>query len=273
MTAVVLALALGAAAAAVLAALSTGKAALGPVRANYAGRPVPVILGVALVMGAIPSAVVAGRLGGRVATFGLRGDFLIAAVLIVWVAGSLDDALGGGTRGLAGHLKSLMRGRPTTGILKLAAGIGAGTAVALLLGGGAVRVAAAAILIAVSTNVWNALDVVPGRALKWGVVALVPLVAVAWRGDYGLVAAGMLGAALTVLPFDLRERGMLGDGGSNPLGFVIGVGMALILPTVGVAAAAAVGLLLQTAAETVTISRLIQAAPPLRWLDGLGRRS
>jgi len=36
--------------------------------------------------------------------------------------------------------------------------------------------------------------------------------------------------------------------------------------------AAALALVLQVAAETVTLSRLIDAAPPLAWLDRLGRR-
>ncbi|HEX2029952.1 MAG TPA: hypothetical protein VHL78_00925, partial [Actinomycetota bacterium] len=201
----------------------------------------------------------------------VRGDMLIAAILALWVAGHLDDVLGGRARGLGGHLRSALRGRPTTGILKLVAGVAAGVGLALALGGGAVRVAAAAILVAVATNLWNALDVVPGRALKWGIVALVPLVAASWRGDYGIVGAATLGVAAAGLPFDLRERAMLGDAGSNPLGFVVGAGLALSLPTAGVVAAAAAALALQAAAETVTISRLVEAAPPLRWFDRLGR--
>jgi hypothetical protein len=66
---------------------------------------------------------------------------------------------------------------------------------------------------------------------------------------------------------------MLGDTGSNPLGLVSGLGLAVILPTWGVLLAAGVAVALQVAAETVTISRLIEAVPPLRWFDRLGRRS
>jgi hypothetical protein len=66
---------------------------------------------------------------------------------------------------------------------------------------------------------------------------------------------------------------MLGDAGSNPLGFIVGTGLAAILPTWGVILAAVMALGLQVAAETVTISRLIEAVPPLRWYDRLGRRN
>ena len=275
MTAILLAGAVGLVAAALLAALvSLSEAPVGVVRHNYAGRRVPVVLGLVLVAAAVPAAVIGARAGDRVAALGLRGDVLLAAVMVLWVVGALDDAFGGPVRGLRGHLGSLLRGRPTTGVLKLIAGVGAAVVLGMALGGGAVRVAASVVLMAVATNVWNALDVVPGRALKWGLVALIPLVALSWRGDYGVVAAAMAGAAAAVLPFDLAERGMVGDAGSNPLGLVIGAGLAApAIPTAGVVVAAAAGLALQLAAETVTISRLIEAVAPVRWFDRLGRRS
>jgi UDP-GlcNAc:undecaprenyl-phosphate/decaprenyl-phosphate GlcNAc-1-phosphate transferase len=133
-------------------------------------------------------------------------------------------------------------------------------------------VVAAAVLVAACTNVWNALDVVPGRSLKWGIVVLLLALPRAWLGGGGEVPAAALGAAVAVLPFDLLERGMLGDAGSNPLGFLVGVTLALVLPTPGVVVAAAAAVALQVAAETVTISRLIEAAPLLGWFDRLGRR-
>jgi len=75
-----------------------------------------------------------------------------------------------------------------------------------------------------------------------------------------------------ILPLDLAQRGMLGDSGSNPLGLVSGLGAAVTLPTWGVLLAAGVVVVLQVVAETVTISRAIEAVPPLRWYDRLGRR-
>ncbi|HJV04176.1 MAG TPA: hypothetical protein VJ868_02825, partial [Actinomycetota bacterium] len=91
-------------------------------------------------------------------------------------------------------------------------------------------------------------------------------------GELAQLQAATLGAAAAVLPFDLLERGMLGDAGSNPLGFLVGVALAAVLPTGGVVAAAVGVLLLQVVAETMTISRLIESTPPLRWFDRLGRR-
>ena len=66
---------------------------------------------------------------------------------------------------------------------------------------------------------------------------------------------------------------MLGDGGSNLLGFTAGLGLYLVLPGPWVWVAASVAVALNVLADTVTLSRLIDAVGPLRWFDRLGRVS
>jgi len=238
------------------------------VRRNYAGRPVPAMLGLSLVGGAA-----IGHLCGRPeGPFGALEVVALGALILLLAVGVVDDLVGGGPRGLLGHLRSLVRGRPTTGILKLAAGIAAGIAVSFAAGGEPFRIVVGAVLVGTAVNVFNALDVVPGRSLKWAAIVLAACLPWAWGTRHGSLTGAALGAALAVLPFDLRERAMLGDGGSNPLGFLVGVASLVVLPTLGLLVAAVVLLALQVAAETVTISRLIEATTPLRWLDGLGRR-
>jgi hypothetical protein len=239
---------------------------------NHAGRPVPAVLGLAFLGAAVLGAsVVEAWAPGK--ALGPAGIGALVALAALGAAGLIDDLAGAGPRGLRGHVSSLLSGRPTTGILKLAVGVAAGVLLAVLLGGGPVRIAAAAVLTAASVNVWNALDVVPGRALKWAIVPLGVGLLAGWAGPAGLIAGSALGASVGVLPFDLLERGMLGDAGSNPLGLAVGFGLAATLPTAAVVLGAVALLLLQAAAETVTISRLVEAAPPLRWLDRVGRRS
>ena len=239
-------------------------------RANYAGRQVPAVLGLALVGSVGTASVIAAfaNLGGLY-------PVLLAVPLIVAIgaAGFLDDMVARGPRGLRGHLESMARGHMTTGILKVVVGVGAAVLAAAALGGGPVRVIAAVVVMASCTNLWNALDVGPGRAVKWGVLAAILLLAASWRDGLGVLLAATVGGSLAVLPFDLAERGMLGDAGSNPLGFVVGLGLAALLPTPWLVVTAVAALALQIAAETVTLSRLIEAVPPLRWFDGLGRRS
>jgi hypothetical protein len=78
--------------------------------------------------------------------------------------------------------------------------------------------------------------------------------------------------AAVLLPADLGERAMLGDAGANGLGAVLGLALAGRLPGRGarLAALAAVGSL-TAASEVVSFSRVIDAVPPLRAVDRLGR--
>jgi hypothetical protein len=240
---------------------------------NWSGRRVPAVLGWALVGGAIVALAVVQVAWSAT---GQAADALLfagAAMVALLAAGFLDDLRGHTARGFRGHLATLARGRVTTGIVKLVVGVAVGVGLAVWAGGGAVRVVASAVVIVLSINLWNALDVVPGRALKLGALTLAGALVLGFDRPAGVVAAAGLGAAVGVLPYDLAERGMLGDTGSNPLGLVAGLVLALVLPTWGVVVAAGAALALQVAAETVTITRLIEAVPPLRWADRLGRRS
>jgi UDP-GlcNAc:undecaprenyl-phosphate/decaprenyl-phosphate GlcNAc-1-phosphate transferase len=266
-----LAVVVGSVSGAALAAISLATAPDQLVRINHAGRKVPAVLGLAMVGGTVLGALAAALAGGETGFGSVSVAALVSAVGLALV-GLVDDLVGGRERGFREHLGSSLRLRPTTGLLKLVAGVAAAVLVAILAGGGAPRVVTAAVLVAACTNLWNALDVVPGRSLKWGIVLLILCLPRAWLGGGGEVQGAALGAALAVLPFDLLERGMLGDAGSNPLGFLVGVAVAVVLPTPGLVVAAVLAMALQVTAETVTISRLIEAAPPLRWFDSLGRR-
>jgi hypothetical protein len=159
----------------------------------------------------------------------------------------------------------------TTGILKVLVTAGAAVVVVALQPSRPGWVAlAGVVLMAASTNVGNALDVLPGRTLKaFSPIALV-FTLVGARADAPAVVGLLVGAAV-VLPLDLRERAMLGDAGSNPLGFAAGLALYSVLPDGWVPVAAIAAVTLNVLAETVTLSRLVDGLAPLRWVDRLGR--
>jgi UDP-N-acetylmuramyl pentapeptide phosphotransferase/UDP-N-acetylglucosamine-1-phosphate transferase len=236
-------------------------------KANRRGIALPVTLGWALALGVAGTGIVVWQ---QVRAIGLRdsqaGELLGAA--IVFLAGLVDDGFGGETRGLRGHLRAVASGRVTTGALKLAAAVlAAAITVAWTPREHLWANLLALIAIAGCTNVWNGLDVVPGRAVKGFLVAAVVLLVVDVRA-FLLVCSG---AALAVLWPDLRERAMLGDSGANLLGFLAGAEIVRRLPEPWLPVAVAVVVGLNLLAETVTFSRTIDAVPPLRWFDGLGR--
>jgi hypothetical protein len=236
---------------------------------NYRGVRVPRALGVALAA----SATVFTVLYAFLRDVGHEGWGALAGLLLVFAAGLVDDVAPVGPRGVRNHLRSLAAGRMTTGILKLLVAAGAAVVVVALQPArpGYIRLAAV-VLLAASANVWNGLDVLPGRAVK----AFLPpaVVFLAWgQLENAPAILGLFVAALLVLPLDLRERAMLGDGGANMLGFAAGLALAAVLPDAWIVVAAVVAVGLNVVADTVTFSRVVEAAPPLRWLDGLGRRA
>lgn len=234
---------------------------------NRRGRAIPATLGWAVAAGVAGIALVVAR---QVEADGVRdsqaGELVGAA--IVFLAGVVDDGFGGDVRGLRGHLRALVRGRLTTGGVKLAAAVlAAAITVAWTPREHLWANLLALVAIAGCTNVWNGLDVVPGRAIKGFLVVAAVLLVVDLKA-FLLVATG---AATVCLVPDLRERGMLGDSGANLLGFLAGAEIVRRLPEAWLVPAALVVIGLNVLAETVTFTRTIAAIAPLRWFDRLGR--
>ena len=204
------------------------------------------------------------------APLGIGG--IVLYVLGVGVLGLIDDLIGtSANRGWRGHARQLARAGFSAGVLK-AAGV-LGLALFVLAGSSldTVDYLLAAALLALATNFLNLLDLRPGRSLK----ALVLVGAALTLGSMDLDpvwALGLfVGPLLVLLPYDLRERGMLGDTGSNVAGAVAGLWLVLTLDTTGQLIALAVIGTATIYGEFRSISRLIDRTPGLRHLDSLGR--
>jgi hypothetical protein len=256
-------------------------------RANYRGASVLTAAGIALPVTVFlveGGRALAGAAGvGDVGVSPARAGALLAVGGLA-LLGLFDDlAAGGGgsgggggeARGFRGHLLALARGRLTTGGAKLFGGLAvAAVAVAVAspdssssLG----RLASDAALVALAANAGNLFDRAPGRVTKVSLLCFVVL-AVAVRADSALgPVALVVGAAAALLLDDLHERLMLGDTGANVLGGVLGLGVVLSCPP-GVRVVVLVALAgLNLLSELVSFSRVIDAVPPLRALDHLGR--
>ena len=238
-------------------------------RVNYRGRLVSTAGGMAPLASVL---VAAGLIGARP-----RAAWRATAVACgaLGLAGLVDDVAGerdgaGGPRGLVGHLGELRSLRLTTGTVKLAAGAISGTLAVVALPGrfSPVRALEGGAVVALAANLGNLLDRAPGRTTK---VALATSAALLATGRLPAGPAFAVGATAATLPHDLAEKVMLGDTGANLVGAALGV--ALVERSGGRARRAALAALvgLTLASERWSFSTAVDACPPLRWADGLGR--
>ncbi|MBA3349014.1 MAG: hypothetical protein H0T12_00515 [Actinobacteria bacterium] len=158
----------------------------------------------------------------------------------------------------------------TGGLVKLLAGGLAGLAAGALVSDGAVVLVAGAAA-ALGANLLNLTDRAPGRAGKVWLLVAVPLLI--W-GDPGwaVAAAPLAGALLGCLGADLGERAMLGDAGVNPLGAVMGLGLAASLTPAWLLVSVALLLAGNLASERWSFSAAIEGTRWLKAVDRLGRK-
>ncbi len=258
----------------VLRALIVG----GHMRENYRGRALPFPFGVLILAAAllalVPLAVVARAAGGGV--FEPRLGPILVYALGVACLGLIDDAfgaarVGSAPRGWRGHARAVFGGELSTGALK--AGGSLGLALLVMSGGrstGTWLLASAVLVLA--TNLFNLLDLRPGRAVKAFVLLGAGLTA--GSGVSVLWALGLFaGPALVAGVYDVRERAMLGDTGANLLGALAGLWLVLTLSSLGLAIALVPLLLITVYGEFRSLSALVEKTPGVRWLDSLGRPS
>ena len=247
-------------------------------RRNYRGKVVPTAGGLYIVVTVLvieAGRAIFGALGvGDYTGLSLARSEMLFAVFGFAFLGLVDDLTAvGSERGFRGHLGALREARVTTGLLKLVAG--AAIAIVLVATPGfksGRSLIVDALLIALAANLGNLLDRAPGRTIKGGLVVYVPLAIVLGTDPTGVALAPVMGASFGLLGDDLHERLMLGDTGANVIGAALGLGVVLGTEE-GTRIAVMLALLaLNIAAELVSFSDVIDAVPPLRWFDHLGRR-
>jgi UDP-GlcNAc:undecaprenyl-phosphate/decaprenyl-phosphate GlcNAc-1-phosphate transferase len=280
--------------------------ALGLFRENFRGKRLPTGVGFA-----IGAAALAGGVAARIVlrrqlpALGMSAPPAVQQASVVsafvtsgflafaagWVGLRDDMSPDKAAKGLRGHLAELRAGRLTSGAWKAIFGGSSGAAVALLLylhqSAGGVHnrpwwmIPADALVLALSMNAFNLLDLRPGRALKvW-----LPLTAALWAAAFSFAPPGERltylqpqliagwAVALALFPFDLRERLMIGDSGTMAMGALVGWSIIATMGTWIRLLALVLLVALHIATERISLSTLIDGSSALRWLDRLGRPS
>ena len=245
----------------------------GMVRKNWRGVALPFPGGVAIVAAGVLA------LGACAAFEELADRFVfepgvglaVTYGLGVALLGLIDDLLSGPSRGWRGHGRAVLGGGFSTGALKAVGSLGLALYVLSGLGYANGDYVLAVALLVLTTNLFNLLDLRPGRAWKAFLLLAAGLTLGTWD-DAPLWALGVFAAPVLIAGlYDLREQTMLGDTGANLIGGIAGLWMVLALGTTGQLVALAAVLALTVYGEFRSLSALIERTPLLRQIDSIGR--
>ncbi|MGA9876189.1 MAG: hypothetical protein WBQ21_10300 [Solirubrobacteraceae bacterium] len=245
----------------------------GHVRANYRERSVAFPFGVLSVVGALMAMIPLALVQRLKWTEVFHPLTPIVALYVLGVAflGFVDDALGGEPRGWRGHGRAALQMQLSTGALKAVGSLGLALFAMSYAEPSTGRWLLASAVLVLATNVFNLLDLRPGRSTKafvlLGVGLTIGAASLSPLWTIGLFA----GPALIAGGYDLRERAMLGDTGANLLGALAGLWLVLSLSGTGQLVALVVLVMITVYGELRSINTLVERLPLLRQLDSWGR--
>ena len=250
----------------------------GQVRVNWRGAELAFPLGALLISISLIVLAPLAVLDDRADLDLLEPELRRYATYILGIAllGLLDDMLGRGAaadtaRGWRGHAKALAAGQLSTGAIKAIGAFGLAAFAVSGRGRESLDYIADLALLLLATNLFNLLDLRPGRVEKAFALLLAGLCLGAWT-VFPIELLGLfIGPLLAGVALTLRERAMLGDAGANLIGALGGVAMIVTLGDTARLVALAIVLALTVYGEFRSISAAIERLPVLRDLDRLGR--
>lgn len=242
----------------------------GFVRPNFRGDLIPVGAGFLFFLSTLLPVGILFLLSASV--YRTSGLIYMFAVGTMTLLGMSDDIFGSrADSGLKGHLKKLLRGQLTTGGLKLVAGGLMSLVVASAITDKWQTIILDTLVIALSVNAINLLDLRPGRAGKGYLLGVLLLFLGGWPSNNLIWAIITMGALLAYLPTDLKAKAMMGDTGSNALGATIGVTAVLVLPQHIIIFYLVALILFHIFTEKYSLTKVIEQNKMLNYLDQLGR--
>lgn len=251
----------------------------GLVRENWRGRLLAFPLGALLLAASLVALAPLAVLDDRAELDLLEPELRrwITFVLGVALLGLLDDMLGRGSegeapRGWRGHGRAVLGGRLSTGAIKAVGAFGLAAYAVSGRGRESLDYLADLALLLLTTNLFNLLDLRPGRVEKAFALLLAGLCLGAWTAFPLELLGVFIGPVVVGAILTLRERAMLGDTGANLIGALAGVSLLVVLGDDARLIALAVIAALTVYGEFRSISAAVERLPLLRALDRAGRR-
>ena len=240
------------------------------VRPNYKHDMIPVSMGIVF----LPMIIINGILLAYTTTKYQNLMYLFMfmfGMISMFFAGILDDIVGNrDVSGLKGHFKSLLKGKLTTGGFKAIFGGFVGVVISIGVSSNIFDIIINTLIIALSTNLMNLLDLRPGRAIKAYLIIIIT-VFITLSGYIKALPLLILPSVLAYFNYDLKAKAMMGDTGSNVLGISIGIlvvmGYSLKVRLIWLAFLIFIHLL----TEKYSLTKIIEKNKILNFIDKLGR--
>ena len=240
------------------------------IRPNYKKDMIPVSMGLVF----LPMIVINGIILAIFTTEYKNLLYLfmyIFGLIAMCLVGILDDIIGNrDVSGLKGHFKSLFKGKLTTGGFKALFGGFVGILISVAISKNIIDIGINTLIIALSTNLMNLLDLRPGRAIKVYLFLAILIFLTIVGYPKGLLLL-IVPSVLVYFAHDLKAKAMMGDTGSNVLGISIG-----ILVAMGYGLGVRVGWLvflifIHLLTEKYSLTKIIEQNKFLNFIDKLGR--
>ncbi|MGC5324446.1 hypothetical protein [Brevibacillus sp. SYSU BS000544] len=251
----------------------------GMTRKNYQGQRIPTAGGLLLFLSLMITWVIVTIFMVYfelfVGSLRLMMMFLAGSIAIVCLGWQDDGAYDTTSKGFQGHLRILIREkRMTSGMLKAFGGLGTAVIVCIPISYSVVEGIINILLLGLCTNLINLFDLRPARAIKVFWLIAMPIFFFSPFGDWYVAwiwFLPLLSATLWFFFRDARGEIMLGDTGSNFLGYMIGFEMILTLSLPAKITVLFLLIILHLLAERISLSQVIQSKSWLRWVDQFGR--
>lgn len=230
----------------------------------------------------IPTSVGIGFIFTQVITIGIletiapTGDnfnlIYLLGFVFMGVLGLLDDLIGDSrTKGLKGHLMAVYKGTLTTGALKAFLGFFISLMVSIYLSNSIVDIIINSLIVGLFTNFINIFDLRPGRSTKVFMVISIIFIMTGVYRENNYILLSFFGILIPYITLDFKAKAMMGDTGSNILGFTLGIYATVSFDLHFRYIVLNLLILIHVLAEKVSFSKIIENNRVLRYLDSLGR--
>ncbi len=236
---------------------------------NFKSELIPVSVGIIFVFVQVTT------LGALQIFFGLNEKFnliYLTGFIFIGFLGLLDDLTGEKKiKGLKGHIKAFFKGVLTTGALKAFFGFFISLVVSSYISNSVIDFIINSLLIGLFTNFINLFDLRPGRAAKVFFVISLVFIMTNFRNHNNYILFSFWGILIPYIILDLKGKVMMGDVGSNTLGFTLGIYAATSFSPMIKDIILILLIVFHIIAEKVSFSKIIDNNRFLRFLDNIGR--